>query len=122
MHGALTGEVPVYFAAVPLSLLRPFSPDYDVERHPVGRAAVEALMQECAAGRYARAWVYERDNAFIVADDYVILAAARRGQPDYVPCWVLGRPISADVVDVQGPIDPHSVRRLLGLSHEGEPD
>ncbi|MGH7711952.1 MAG: hypothetical protein ACREOG_11750 [Gemmatimonadaceae bacterium] len=80
--------------------------------HAAGRAAVEQAFNRGLEGRPQSVWVYEADTGFVLSDDYVPWAAAQRGQPDYVHCWVLGRPRNAAVKDVQGPID--DVRKALG--------
>jgi hypothetical protein len=44
------------------------------------------------------------------------LFAALNGLPGYVPCWVLGKPESDLVRDVQGPVPSSKVARLMGIS------
>ncbi len=60
-------------------------------------------------------WVYPKGDLFVVADDYFALAAAERGQPDFVPCWVLGEIKNGKAEQVQGPIEKASVRKMLRL-------
>ena len=110
---ALAGRVPVYFAAIPRNLVVPFDPKFDVTVHPAGRAGVERVMGEWRRGNFRKVWVYERDGQYVAADDYVTLEAARRGEPDYLPCWVLGRPTLPGVEDVQGPIRAEDLRKIL---------
>ncbi len=116
MEGAVRGEVPVYFAAVPLSLCIPFGPDYRPELHRVGAEAIDQTIEAWQKGKFAKLVVYQRGVWFVVADDYIPLFAALRGRPDYVPCWVLGKPAGGLVKDVQGPIAPADVPELFGLA------
>ena len=111
---AAVGGVPVFFASVPLGKVRPFSETFHPENHPKGRDIVEAIMANWRAGRFSYFWVYERGDSFIVSDDYFSLAAARRGQPDCLPCWILGQPVG-DLADLQGPLVVADVRKALGL-------
>jgi hypothetical protein len=115
LAGAVAGKVPLYFAAVPLGLCVPFDLDYRPDRHPVGEAAIREACEQANAGAFPKMFAYQRGAWFIISDDYIPLFAAVAGLPDYVPCWVLGKPDSELVKDVQGPIDPASVKNLLGL-------
>jgi hypothetical protein len=60
-------------------------------------------------------WVDPNENAYVMSDDYVVWAAIERGQPDYVPCWVLGYASATGAVDIRGPIEQDRVRRILGF-------
>lgn len=115
LQRALSGLVSVYFAAVPRTLIRPFDTEYDPAKHPVGAAAIERTMAEWQAGSFPHVWVYPSGHAYVLSDDYIPWAAALRGQPDFVPCWVLGYPSVPGTVDIQGPVDPQRVRTLLGF-------
>jgi hypothetical protein len=114
LTGAVSGEVPVYFAAVPLAICVPFDPDYRPDLHPVGEQAISQMIEAGIRGQFQKLFVYQRGKWFVVSDDYITLFAALRGQPDYVPCWVLGKPDSGLVRDVQGPIASGDVPKLLG--------
>ena len=63
-----------------------------------------------------RLFVYQRGKWFVVSDDYIVLFAALNGLPDYVPCWVLGKPDGDLVRDVQGTVASKDVAQLLGIS------
>jgi hypothetical protein len=115
LQRALDGQVPVYFAAVLRTLIRPFDAEYDPAKHPVGAAAIEQAMAEWQAGMFPHVWVYPSEDAYVLSDDYIPWAAATRGQPDFLPCWVLGYPSVPGTVDIQGPVDPLKVRQLLGF-------
>jgi hypothetical protein len=106
----------VYFAAIPPAHIRPFDPDYDPGRVPIGEAAITETMSRWRQGQFSKAWVYQKGDSFILSDDYIIWEAVKRGQPDFVPCWVIGKPTIPEVVDVQGPIRVQDIRQLLGLS------
>jgi hypothetical protein len=114
LTGAVSGEVPVYFAAVPLSICVPFDPDYRPDLHPVGEQAICQMADAGSRGQFQKLFVYQRGKWFVVSDDYITLFAALRGQPDYLPCWVLGKPDGDLVRDVQGPITSEDVPKLLG--------
>ncbi|MBM4272894.1 MAG: hypothetical protein FJ134_00295 [Deltaproteobacteria bacterium] len=113
LEEAVKGRVPVYFAAVPLTLVRPYDPEFHPENMPEGEKIVEAIMADWRAGRFRHLWVYPQQDYFVMADDYLTYAAALKGQPDFFPCWVLGEPRLPGVKDIQGPIRIEDVRRLL---------
>jgi hypothetical protein len=46
LKGAFSGDVPVYFAAVPLALCVPFDLDYRPDLHPVVRKAISQMTEE----------------------------------------------------------------------------
>jgi hypothetical protein len=112
LREALSGGLPVYVGAVPLARLRRFRDDFRPERTLRGRRVVQAIFEQWRADSAPRLWVYPRGDVFMVSDDYLTLAAAERGQ-DAVPCWILGR--GKDLPGARGPLDPHAVRRLLGV-------
>ena len=116
LQGAVSGDVPVYFAAVPLALCVPFDLDYRPDLHPVGAQAISQMTEEWSNGQFQEMFVYQRGKWFVVSDNYIVLFAALPGLPDYVPCWVLGKPEGDLVRDVQGPVAPKDVAQLLGLS------
>lgn len=116
LQGAVSGDVPVYFAAVPLALCVPFDLDYRPDLHPAGAMAVSQVTEEGRNGQFQKLFVYQRGKWFVVSDDYIVLFAALNGLPDYVSCWVLGKPEGGLVRDVQGPIALKDVARLLGIS------
>jgi len=122
LQRALGGLVPVYFAAVPRTLIRPFDTEYDPAKHPVGAMAIEQTTAEWRAGTFHHVWVYPSGDAYVLSDDYIPWAAATRGQPDFLPCWVLGYPSVPGAVDVQGPIAPSGVRKLLGFGEDSDED
>jgi hypothetical protein len=112
LQEAALGWVPVYFAAIPLSRLRRFVPSFRPEMSNDGEAVVAAIMGRWRAGEFAYMWVYPKGDLFIVADDYFTLAAAEQGQPDFVPCWVLGGIKNGKAEHVQGPIEKTYVRKM----------
>jgi hypothetical protein len=116
LQGAVSGGVPVYFAAVPLAICVPFDLDYRPDLHPVGAQAINQMVEAWNTEKFPKLFVYQRGKWFVGSDDYIPLFAALRGLPDYVPCWVLGEPDSDLVRDVQGPIAPEDVPKLLGLA------
>ena len=112
---AVAGEVPVYFAIIPRSLVRPFDTTCNVAAHPVGEAAIRNVMSDLIASEYHYAWVYPHEGAYVLSNDYVIWAAAERGKVEYLPCWVLGFPAVQGAVGVSGPVEPSVVRLILEL-------
>ena len=110
---ALAGKTPVYFAAIPLQMIEPFDKEYDPRKLPIGKKAIEAIMENWRNNKFQYAWVYPRDDKFILSDDYMAYYAALTGQPDFVPCLVLGKPENDAVKDVQGPIVHEEIRRLI---------
>jgi len=116
LEEAVTGRLPVYFAAIPLEMVWPFAPDFDMEAHPIGKQMVDATYAAGCQGHIQKMWVYPRDDHFVAPDDYATLAAARRGEPDFVGCWVLGNPHLPGVQDIQGPIRPEDIREMLGIA------
>jgi hypothetical protein len=116
LQRAISGDVPVYFAAVPLALCVPFDLDYRPDLHPVGAKAISQMTEAWRNGQFQKMFVYQRGKWFVVSDDYIVLFAALPGLPDYVPCWVLGKPEGDLVRDVQGPVAPNDVARMLGIA------
>lgn len=115
LEQATLGVVPVYFAAVPLARVVRHDPTFRPERTPDGETVVQRIMADWRTGSLHPLWVYPRGDLFICADDYFTLAAAERGQPDCLPCWVLGHPDETIAQDVQGPIAPAAINRMLGI-------
>src|SRR5665213_2755357 len=105
LQEAATGGVPVYFAAVPLASLVRFAPTFAPEKTEDGEAPVLQIMQQWREGKTTNMWVYPRGDMFVVADDYFTLAAAERGKPDFVPCWVLGEVKNKSAEQVQRPME-----------------
>src|SRR5690348_10267790 len=101
---AVAGEVPVYFAIVPRSLVRPFDTTCNVAAHPAGEAAIKSVMSDLKESEYHYSWVYPHEGAYVLSNDYVIWAAAERGKVEYLPCWVLGFPAVQGAVGVSGPV------------------
>ena len=114
---AMEGRVPVYFATVPLALCVPFDLDYRPDLHRIGGQAIEAAIEDGKNQKFYYMVVYPHGKWFVVADDYIPLFAALRGRPDYVPCWILGKPDNDQLKDVQGPIAVADLRKIFGLDN-----
>jgi hypothetical protein len=112
---AAEGHLPVYFAAIPLDLVRPFSTEYDPRQHPIGRQAVDAMKRDWREGKFSNLWVYPDGSSYVMADDYIPFYAAQEGQPDFLPCFILGETEDSRIKDLQGPIQVSSVRKALGF-------
>jgi hypothetical protein len=113
LERALKGDIPVYFAAIPLRLVRPFSTLYNPSQHPAGRQAIAEVQERWKRQEFTHMVVYQQDDKFVMSDDYITYYACLEGNPDYVPCWVLGNCTSPDACDVQGPIRREDLRRIL---------
>ena len=120
MEKAKNDSIAVYFGAVPLSAIVPFDKSYLPNTFPPFEAAIVAVTNDWRHGRFHYIWVYQAGHQFVMSDDYVTYAAALRGQPDYLPCWILGKPQHDAVKDVQGPLDASAVRRALGFVDSDE--
>lgn len=112
-EAAMKGHLPVYFAAVPLALCVPFDLDYRPDLHPLGKRTIEQIKSEWQRNNFQNLIVYPRGKWLVVSDDYIQLFAALEGRPDYLPCLVLGKPENDLLRDVQGPIAPADVPKLL---------
>lgn len=110
---AMEGKIGVYFGAVPLRLIRPFSDDFKFAMIPNGPQIIASIIDEATRGIFAHLWVYEQGDYFVMSDDYPYYEACVQGQPDCVPCWILGRPENPLVEQVQGPVD---ARQAAGFS------
>ena len=110
---ALEGHIEVYFAAIPLGMIEPFSTAFDPRKQPLGRRLVDAVVAEWRQGQMHHMWVYPRDGKFIMSDDYMTYYACIEGNPEMVPCWVLGKPDYAGVEQVQGPIDRNEITKIM---------
>ena len=112
---AMKGETPVYFGAVPLALCIPADPDYRPDMHNIGAQAIEIALNDAKRGNFHNLIVYPRGIWFVVSDDYIPLFASLRGLPDYVPCWILGKPNNELVKDLQGPISVTALPQAFGI-------
>jgi hypothetical protein len=112
---AMFGQLPVFFGAVPLPRVIAFDPTFHPETTPGGEEVVRAVMQDWRKGIFQKVWTYPRGELFVSSDDYFTLAAAERGQPDFLPCWILGRPAPGSAKDVQGPMAQDRLRSIVGL-------
>ena len=109
---ALTGDIPVYFAAVPLKLIQPFS-NFDPRKNLVGRQAIVDTQARWRNQQFQNMLVYQQGEKFVMSDDYITYYACLEGDPDFVPCWVLGECTSPEAHDVQGPIKTEDLNQIL---------
>jgi hypothetical protein len=114
VQAAVRGEVPVYLAAVPITICVRFDLDYRPDLHPVGAAAIRSVMEEPEPR--AAMIAYPRGKWFVIADDYIRLFAALRRRQDSVMCWILGKPDSELIRVLQGPFALDEVPKALGLA------
>lgn len=114
MQEALYGALPVWFAAVPLPRVRRFDPTFRPENTEHGPDVVAQIMAKWRAGEFAKLWIYPKGDLFIASDDYFTLAAAEKGQPDYLPCWILGPFDTKTVKDPKGPVSQTALQNMFG--------
>ena len=112
---ASEGRVPVYYAAIPLSLVIPFDVEYRPDLHPIGKQYIEKLVEDMESEKYHPLRVYPKGKWFICPDDYMELFAAIQGNPPYVPGYILGDFNNEDVKGVRGPLSVTDVRKILGI-------
>jgi len=112
---ALTGEVLVYFGAVPTVLCVPYDLDFRPDKHEIAKQLIDKYTEDNDNNEFHHLMVYPRGIWFIVPDDYIELFATFKGLPAYVPCWIFGKTDNEYVKDIQGPIHPENVRKLLGF-------
>lgn len=114
LQRAIRGEVPVYFAQVPLLLCVPFDLDHRSDLNTVTASAVRQIAGQIRRHQMPNLFVYPRGKWFVVADDYLPFFAAIEERLD-VPCWVLGAIENPLVEKIQGPINPKAFRtEVLG--------
>jgi hypothetical protein len=115
LQRAIRGEVPVYFAQIPLLLHVPFDLDHRPDLHPITASAVRQIADQIRKHQTPSLFVYPRGKWFVVADDYLPLFAAIEERLQYVPCWVLGEIENPLAEKIQGPINPKTFRtEILG--------
>jgi hypothetical protein len=113
---AINNRIPVYFAAVPLALIEPYDKNYNPATDPIGQQVINAVIHEWKQNIFKTVWVYPDGDKYILSDDYITYFAALEGKPDFLPCWILGKPDDTRIKDVQGPIDCKEIPSLLGLT------
>jgi len=118
LEETIQGTLPLYFAAVPLRLCVPFDLDYRPDRHPIGKQAIQSEFARGVTGTLSPMIVYPRGAWFVVSDNYISLFAALLGNPEFVPCWVMGKPDEEYARDIQGPLDVNEVPKALGASQD----
>lgn len=116
VSAALKGELPVYFAAVPLILCVPFDLDYRPDLHPVGKQAIHQFVEAARMRESNSLIVYPRGKWFVISDHYIDLFAALEGRPDFLPCFILGKPNNDMIHDLQGPVAVQDLPRFFGLA------
>jgi hypothetical protein len=93
----------------------PFDLDYRPDLHPVGQKAIRAFVERAKRQEFRNLIVYPRGRWFVISDDYIDLFAAFEGRPDFLPCFIMGKPEDDMLRDLQGPIDPKDIRKVFGL-------
>ena len=116
LAGAVKGTVPVYGVVLELEkvTLKRAHPYFRPEMTEEGQRIVRGMAEAWNAGRPAQPWLYVREGAYVVADDYFWLALVEQGRPDTFVAQVLGEPLEEGLVQKVS-LDRATVRRLLGL-------
>jgi hypothetical protein len=112
---AITGAVPVYFAAVPFDLIEPFDKEYNPRKHPVGQQVIAAETEAWKRNQFRPVWVYPREGMYILSDDYMVYYAAVAVKPDFLPCLILGNLENDRIKNIQGPVDKAEIAGLIGI-------
>jgi hypothetical protein len=113
LERALEGNVPVYFAAIPLGLIRPFSDQYDPRQHKLWPQLFESVRVRWEKEQFQKMLVYPRKNVFIMSDDYITYYACVAGNPEAVPCWVLGAVHASRCSPSAGTMSTEGLREAL---------
>lgn len=113
------GELPLYFAKIPVSLVRPFAPEFRPSEDPDGSRMVAQLAASIQAAlsqqeRTPSVWVYPSSDCYVMSDDYKSFAAYATLGVDLIPCMVMGEPTVPGPVEMMGPAPRDAVDRLTG--------
>jgi hypothetical protein len=73
------------------------------------------MKRDWQAGNFSKLWVYPDGSTYVMSDDYITFYAAQEGQPDFLPCFILGETEDSRIEDLQGPIQVSDVRKALGF-------
>ena len=112
---AIQDDLKVYFAAIPIGLIKPFSDKFKIAANPRGQQLIDSIISDAARGSFRYIWVYERGGIYVMSDDYLIYEAFLQMKSDYVPCWTFGKPRNPLVTKLQGPVD---ARKAAGFSDQ----
>jgi hypothetical protein len=115
-EASITGGIAVYGIVVSPARLVPFDPMFRPETTADGQAVVKAIMANWQSGKPVQPWVYPRGDVFVVADDYLALAAIKAGRPETVACQCLGEPNAELVYSATGPLPLAWVRGALNIN------
>ena len=87
MHRAVQGGVPVYGVVIEVGKVafRRSAESFRPETMEHGQAVLRSMTQAWQSGDAAQPWLYVRDGAYIVADDYLWLALVERGNRRPLP-------------------------------------
>jgi hypothetical protein len=113
---ASRGQIPVYGAVIETAkvrITRAFE-SHRPEDMQGGQEVVQQMFKDWQAGQPAQPWLYVRDGAYVVADDYFWLALIEKGQPDTFAAQILGEPIADGLLQKVGPLGPAFIHDRFG--------
>ena len=114
---AMSGDIPTYFAHIPLRLIRPFDERFlPQHRHPEGQIGVRIMTSLINEDKAPAVWVYPKDGVFVLSDDYHAYEAYRAEQVEYVPWYVMGDPTAAEVKIIKGPLMVKELLAAMGIA------
>lgn len=113
------GNFPLYRAEIPISLIRPFSPEFRPGEDADGAviiARMALMITEARAQGEATPsiWVYPGSGCYVMSDDYIMCEAYISAGIDPIPCLVMGEPTVPGLVKVKGPAPKDAVDRITG--------
>jgi hypothetical protein len=94
------GTVQLYWAAVPIKCIRPFSATFN-PADELWKQAVETLKGRIRAKDYAWMLVYQTGDFFVMSDDYPVYYAYLECESTHAPCYILGEPRGTHVAEAR---------------------
>jgi hypothetical protein len=91
LQAAHADAVPLYWAAVPIRYVRPFSATFKPD-DKLWREGLEAEKARVKANDYPWMLVYQSGDFFVMSDDYPVYYAYLEANSEYAPCYILGEP------------------------------
>jgi len=112
---AITGEIPTYYAKVPIHLIQLFDQRFLLKDKPGREKAIRHLGHSIDQQEGPAVWVYPKDGMFILSDDYFAYQAYRATNAEFLPCFIMGNAPMTGLETVEGPLSREEVCNALGL-------